>query len=71
MKSILIVLLFLSATSFAQWKDYRLINDGKDTINRVEFDITAELKGAIDGESMAFDAVFRPSLQQYSIENVS
>jgi type VI secretion system protein ImpF len=43
----------------------------KDSINRVEFAITAELKGAIDGDHMAFDAVFRPSLQQYSIENVS
>ena len=43
---------------------------GKDSINRVAFAITAELKGAIDGEPMAFDAVFRPSLQQYSIENV-
>ncbi|RYZ87864.1 MAG: hypothetical protein EOP04_10685 [Proteobacteria bacterium] len=36
MKSILAVMLFFSATSFAQWKDYRLINDGKDTINRVD-----------------------------------
>jgi type VI secretion system protein ImpF len=43
----------------------------KDSINRVEFAITAELKGGIDGGQMAFDAVFRPSLQQYSIENVS
>ena len=34
-------LLFLFATlssvaSMAQWKDYRLINDGKDTINRID-----------------------------------
>ncbi len=43
----------------------------KGSINRVEFDITAELTGAIGGESLAFDAVFRPSLQQYSIEHVS
>jgi type VI secretion system protein ImpF len=47
------------------------LRPGKDSINRVAFAITAELKGAIDGEPMAFDAVFRPSLQQYSIENVS
>lgn len=36
MKSILAVLLFISVNSFAQWKDYRLINDGKDTINRID-----------------------------------
>lgn len=29
-------MLFLSVSSFAQWKDYKLINDGKDTINRVD-----------------------------------
>lgn len=43
----------------------------KDSINRVEFVISAELKGVIGGDPLAFDAVFRPSLQQYSIENVS
>lgn len=26
----------MSLSSFAQWKDYRLINDGKDTINRID-----------------------------------
>lgn len=36
MRSTLVVLLFISANSFAQWKDYRLINDGKDTINRID-----------------------------------
>jgi antitoxin component YwqK of YwqJK toxin-antitoxin module len=36
MKSILILLVFISANSLAQWKDYRLINDGKDTINRID-----------------------------------
>jgi len=36
MKSILTVILFISVNSFAQWKDYRLINDGKDTINRID-----------------------------------
>lgn len=43
----------------------------KGTINRVEFVITAELKGSVRGEEMSFDAVFRPSLQQYSIEDAS
>ena len=36
MKSILVILLFVSLNTFAQWKDYRLINDGKDTINRID-----------------------------------
>lgn len=40
----------------------------KGSINRVEFVITAELKGSMDGAELSFDAVFRPSLQQYSIE---
>ncbi|WP_426192963.1 type VI secretion system baseplate subunit TssE [Massilia sp. DWR3-1-1] len=43
----------------------------KGAINRVEFVITAELKGSLDGEALSFDAVFRPSLQQYSIEDAS
>lgn len=37
-------------------------------INRVDFVITARLKSAHLGEPMSFNAVFRPSLQQYSIE---
>ena len=37
-------------------------------INRVDFVITARLKSARLGEPMSFNAVFRPSLQQYSIE---
>ena len=36
MKFIFILMLFISAGSLAQWKDYRLINDGKDTINRID-----------------------------------
>jgi len=36
MKFIFILMLFISANTFAQWKDYKLINDGKDTINRVD-----------------------------------
>ncbi len=36
MKLLFILVLFCSAHSYAQWKDYRLINDGKDTINRID-----------------------------------
>jgi antitoxin component YwqK of YwqJK toxin-antitoxin module len=36
MKFIAILLLFVSVNAFSQWKDYRLINDGKDTINRID-----------------------------------
>jgi antitoxin component YwqK of YwqJK toxin-antitoxin module len=36
MKYCLIVLLFSSLSTMAQWKDYKLINDGKDTINRID-----------------------------------
>jgi type VI secretion system protein ImpF len=41
----------------------------KGAINRVEFMITAELKSGVSAEAMAFNAVFRPSLQQYSIDD--
>jgi type VI secretion system protein ImpF len=37
-------------------------------INRVEFMITAELKSGALANTMSFNAVFRPSLQQYSID---
>jgi type VI secretion system protein ImpF len=40
----------------------------KGGINRVDFLITAQLKSAPQSEPMSFNAVFRPSLQQYSIE---
>ena len=36
MKSLLFLLLVCSVNTFAQWKDYRLINDGKDTVNRID-----------------------------------
>jgi antitoxin component YwqK of YwqJK toxin-antitoxin module len=36
MKSLLFLLLFCSVNTFAQWKDYRLTNDGKDTVNRID-----------------------------------
>ena len=32
----ILVLFFTMQSSFAQWKDYKLINDGKDTINRID-----------------------------------
>jgi len=28
--------LLISASTYSQWKDYRLINDGKDTVNRID-----------------------------------
>ena len=43
----------------------------RGTINRVEFVITAQLKHASMHEAMSFNAVFRPSLQQYSIEGAN
>jgi len=43
----------------------------RGTINRVEFVITAQLKHASMSEAMSFNAVFRPSLQQYSIEGAN
>lgn len=43
----------------------------KGAINRVEFTITAELKGFTQTEAMSFNAVFRPSLQQYSVEGAT
>ncbi|HUQ65478.1 MAG TPA: hypothetical protein VM101_04960 [Flavitalea sp.] len=36
MKFMFILILFSSVQSFSQWKDYKLINDGKDTINRID-----------------------------------
>jgi len=33
---LMLVLFFTMQSSFAQWKDYKLINDGKDTINRLD-----------------------------------
>lgn len=43
----------------------------KGVINRVEFMIMAQLKSAPHTELMSFNAVFRPSLQQYSIEGTN
>ena len=41
----------------------------KGAINRVAFMITAELKSGMATQPMSFNAVFRPSLQQYSIDD--
>lgn len=41
----------------------------KGAINRVDFVITARLKGTALAEPLSFNAVFCPSLQQYSIES--
>ena len=41
----------------------------RDGINRVDFVITARLNSEPQTEPMSFNAVFRPSLQQYSIES--
>lgn len=43
----------------------------KGGINRLEFIITAELRNASQLEPMLFNAVFRPSPQQYSIEGIT
>lgn len=43
----------------------------KGAINRVEFTITAQFKSALRKEPMSFNAVFRPSLQQYSVEDAT
>lgn len=43
----------------------------KGTVNRVEFVITAQLKNGSGQEALSFNAVFRPSLQQYSIEDAT
>ncbi|WP_305824616.1 type VI secretion system baseplate subunit TssE [Massilia brevitalea] len=43
----------------------------KGAINRVDLVITARLKSGPLNEPMSFNAVFRPSLQQYSIEGTN
>jgi len=45
------------------------LRPSKGAINRVDFVITARLKGTALSEPLSFNAVFRPSLQQYSIES--
>ena len=35
-KPILYIFLLFPFAGFSQWKDYKLINDGKDTINRID-----------------------------------
>lgn len=46
-----------------------ILRPRKGSINRVDFEIMAELKGAGEGEALSLNAVFRPSIQQYSIED--
>lgn len=46
-----------------------ILRPKKGAINRVEFMITAELKSGQSMQPMSFNAVFRPSLQQYSIDS--
>ena len=48
-----------------------MLTPKKGAINRVEFMITAELKSGVRDEPMSFNAVFRPSLQQYSIDDAT
>jgi type VI secretion system protein ImpF len=48
-----------------------LLTPKKGAINRVEFMIAAELKGDMRSQPMSFNAVFRPSLQQYSIDDAT
>ena len=43
----------------------------RTSINRVEFVITAQLKNTSMSVALSFNAVFRPSLQQYSIEGAN
>ena len=43
----------------------------QEGINRVDFVITARLKSAPLTEPISFNAVFRPSLQQYFIEGTN
>ena len=48
-----------------------LLTPKKGAINRVEFMIAAELKSGMHNQPMSFNAVFRPSLQQYSIDDAT
>jgi type VI secretion system protein ImpF len=47
-----------------------VLRQRKGAINRLEFIITAQLRSSPDAEPMSLNAVFRPSLQQYSIEGI-
>jgi antitoxin component YwqK of YwqJK toxin-antitoxin module len=52
MKFILIFMLFICANTFAQWKDYKLINDGKDTINRIDHNGVKQGEWVVHVESL-------------------
>lgn len=47
-----LILLLLPFAGFSQWKDYRLINDGRDTINRIDTDNRKEGEWVIRVESL-------------------
>jgi len=46
------------------------LRPGKNAINRVDFVISAQVRNAGAGEPLHFNAVFRPSLQQYSVHTM-
>lgn len=52
MRSLLILLLIISSTSYAQYKDYRLINDGKDTVNRIDMNGNKQGEWIVHVESL-------------------
>lgn len=47
------------------------LRPSKGAINRVDFVITAQLNSAAILEPLSFNAVFSPSLQQYSVEGTN
>lgn len=52
MRVLAFILFFISFKSFSQWKDYRLINDGKDTINRIDKDGKKQYEWVVRVESV-------------------
>ena len=49
---ILPIFLFVGFSAFSQWKDYRLINDGKDTINRIDMNDMKQGEWVVRVESL-------------------
>jgi len=52
LKYFLFLLLLVSTRSFSQWKDYRLINDGKDTVNRIDMNGMKQREWIVRVESL-------------------
>jgi antitoxin component YwqK of YwqJK toxin-antitoxin module len=52
MRFLPLILIFLSLSSSAQWKDYRLINDGKDTVNRIDQNDKKQFEWIVRVESL-------------------